>query len=131
MAGPGGERRWTRSVTALLVTSFCTSSASLMAVTALGKQVFDLTGEELSLGLLGLAEFAPAALLVFVSGPVADRFDRRRVVSIAASGEAICGLALAWYAATGRTDVGPIFALVVAFGVARAFIAPSARSLPA
>ena len=85
MAGPAGERRWTRSVTALLVTSFCTSSASLMAVTALGKQVFDLTGEELSLGLLGLAEFAPAALLVFVSGPVADRFDRRRVVSVAAA----------------------------------------------
>ena len=79
-------------MTALLVTSFCTSSASLMAVTALGKQVFDLTGEELSLGLLGLAEFAPAALLVFVSGPVADRFDRRRVVSIAAAGEAALSL---------------------------------------
>ena len=131
MAGPAGERRWTRSVTALLVTSFCTSSASLMAVTALGKQVFDLTGEELSLGLLGLAEFAPAALLVFVSGPVADRFDRRRVVSVAAAGEAACGLALAWYASSGQDAVGPIFALVVAFGVARAFIAPSARSLPA
>ena len=118
-------------MTALLVTSFCTSSASLMAVTALGKQVFDLTGEELSLGLLGLAEFAPAALLVFVSGPVADRFDRRRVVSVAAAGEAACGLALAWYASSGQDAVGPIFALVVAFGVARAFIAPSARSLPA
>src|SRR6476619_3981385 len=98
MAGPAGERRWTRSVTALLITSFCTYSASLMAVTALGKQVFDLTGEELSLGFLGLAEFAPAALLVFVSGPVADRFDRRRVVSLAAAGDAACGLAPDWYA---------------------------------
>src|SRR5215210_2995848 len=124
MAAPVPERaagvgRWNRSVVALLTTAFCTSTAALAAVTALGKQVYDLTGSELDLGLLGLAEFAPAALLVFVSGPVADRFDRRRVVSIAAAGEATCGLVLAWYAGTGRTDVRPIFALVVAFGVAR------------
>src|SRR3990170_2255843 len=91
-----GAGRWNRSVAALLTTAFCTSTAALIAVTALGKHVYDLTGSELKLGLLGLAEFAPAALLVFVSGPVADRFDRRRVVSIAAVGEAGCGLALAW-----------------------------------
>src|SRR6478672_11878296 len=123
--------RQTRSIAALLASVFCSSTAVALLTTVLGKQVFDLTGEELSLGLLGLAEFAPAALLVFVSGPVADRFDRRRVVSVAACGEAACGLGLAWYAASGRTAVGPIFVLVLAFGVGRAFIAPSARSLPA
>jgi MFS family permease len=131
MGDVAGEQRWNRSVTALLLTSFCTSTAALTAVTALGKQVYDLTGRELDLGLLGLAVFAPAALLVFVSGPVADHFDRRRVVSIAAVGEAACGLALLLYAASGRRAVLPLFALVVAFGVGRAFVAPSARSLPA
>jgi hypothetical protein len=69
MAGRTGDGRWNRSVAALLITSFCTSTAALTAVTALGKQVFDLTGSELDLGFLGLVEFAPAALLVFVSGP--------------------------------------------------------------
>src|SRR5437764_270537 len=34
--------------------------------TVLGKLVYDLTGREIDLGLLGLAEFAPAALLVLV-----------------------------------------------------------------
>lgn len=131
MATSSGGRRWTGSVTALLVAMFCSSAAAFMVVTALGKQVYDLTGRELDLGFLGLAEFAPAAVLVLVTGSVADRFDRRRVTSVAALGEALCGLALAAYTNAGADQVLPIFALVVAFGVARAFIAPSSRSLPA
>jgi MFS family permease len=122
---------WDRSVATLLLGVFCGSTAVLTTVTALGKQVYDLTGSELDLGLLGLAEFAPAALLVLVTGSVADRFDRRRVMCAAALGEGACALALAAYAASGRTGVGPIFALVVAFGVARAFMSPASRSLPA
>jgi MFS family permease len=46
-------------------------------VTVLYKQVFDITGDELDIGLLGLAQFLPAVFLVLVSGWVADRFDRR------------------------------------------------------
>jgi MFS family permease len=127
--GPVGG--WDRSVVALLIGVFCGSTAVLTTVTALGKQVYDLTGSELDLGLLGLAEFAPAALLVLVTGSVADRFDRRRVMALAALGEGACALLLGWYALSGRTAVAPIFAMVVAFGVARAFMSPSSRSLPA
>ena len=35
--------RWDRSVTALLLSVFCASSAAFAGVTALGIQVFDLT----------------------------------------------------------------------------------------
>ncbi|MPY95725.1 MAG: MFS transporter [Acidimicrobiia bacterium] len=103
----------------------------MTTVTALGKQVYDLTGRELDLGLLGLAEFAPAALLVLVTGSVADRFDRRRVMAISGLCEGGCALLIAWYVHTGRTAVAPIFAIVVCFGVARAFNSPASRSLPA
>ena len=71
--------------------------------TVLGKLVFDLTGSELALGLLGLAEFAPAALLVFVTGPLADRVDRRRLAAIALTGEAVTVIGLAVYVATDPT----------------------------
>ncbi len=97
----------------------------------LGKQVYDLTGRELDLGLLGLAEFAPAALLVLVTGSVADRYDRRRVTAIAAVGQAAVAGGLAWYATTDPTSVAPIFGLVFVSGVTSAFAAPAARSLPA
>ena len=120
-----------RSVVALLVSVFASAAAALAQATVLGKQVYDLTGREIDLGLLGLAEFAPAALLVLVTGSVADRLDRRRVAAVGLTGEALTAVGLAWYAGTDPTAVGPIFALAFAFGTARAFAAPAARALPA
>jgi MFS family permease len=119
------------SVAALLVSVFLSSSAALAQEVVLGKLVYDLTGRELDLGLLGLAEFAPAFLLVLVTGSVADRFDRRRVAALASVGEAAVAGALAWYAGSKPTAVGPIFGLAFCFGIARAFAAPASRSLPA
>jgi MFS family permease len=120
-----------RSVFALLACVLFSSAASMAQTTILGKQVYDLTHHPLDLGLLGLAEFAPAALLVLVTGSVADRFDRRRVTAMAMLGEAVVAVGLALYAASEPTSVGPIFLLTIAFGIARAFVAPSLRSLPA
>lgn len=120
-----------RSVVALLMAVFASATASMAGITALGKQVYDLTQRELDLGLLGLIEFAPAALLVVVTGSAADRFDRRRVAAISATLEAAAAAGLALYAASGGRKIGPIFLLVLGFGVARAFLAPASRSLPA
>jgi len=107
------------------------SIGAFAQATALGKEVYDISHRKLDLGLLGLAEFAPAALLVLATGHVADRFDRRKVAALAYLGEGACALALAIYAASTPTAVGPIFAIAFAFGVARAFAAPASRSLPA
>ena len=123
--------RWDRSIAALLIAVFCSAAASLVAVTALGIQVYDLTHRELDLGLLGLAEFTPSALLVLVTGSVADRFRRVRIIAISAAVQASAGVGLAVYAASDPTSATPIFALVLLFGAARAFLAPSNRALPA
>jgi MFS family permease len=90
-----------------------------------------MTHSEFDLGLLGLAEFAPAAVLVLATGAVADRFDRRRVASVGLLGEAAAAAGLAWYAGTHPTSPTPMFLIVLGFGVARAFAAPAARALPA
>src|SRR5688572_23963215 len=120
-----------RNIVLLLASMFLSSTAALAGVTALGKQVYDLSERELLLGFLGLAEFLPALLLVLVTGAVADRFDRRLVASVAMWIEAMVALGLAAYAASDPTAVGPIFMLVVGYGIARAFVAPAGRSLPA
>jgi MFS family permease len=120
-----------RSVVFLLATAFVSSVGVFAQATAVGKLVFDISDSELDLGLLGLAEFLPAALLVLVTGHVADRFDRRGIVAIGLVGEAGCALALAAYASSDPTAVGPIFAIVFVFGVFRAFVAPAVRALPA
>jgi MFS family permease len=125
------QRHETRSVVALLASVFCSSTAVALLTTVLGKQIFDLTGSALALGLLGLAEFAPAALLVFVSGPMADRIDRRKLASVALALQAVTVGGLAWYAGTDPTSAAPFFILVVAFGTAQAFVNPAERALPA
>jgi MFS family permease len=118
-------------VVALLTSSVCSATASAALTIVLGKQIFDLTGRELDLGLLGLAEFAPAAMLVFVTGPLADRRDRRRIAATAMSVEVIFCLALAAYAGSDPTSTLPIFLLVIGYGTARAFAFPASRALPA
>ena len=84
-------------VRVLLTASFFSALATVGQITIVGKQVYDMTGSELNLGLLGLAEFLPVALLSPFTGPVADRFDRRRVFSLALIAQAIASLLLFLY----------------------------------
>jgi MFS family permease len=118
-------------VVALLSSVFASSTAMAVLSTVLGKLVFDITDSELALGLLGLAEFAPALILVFVTGPLADRMDRRRLAAIALALEAVVLAGLTIYVSTGPTATLPIFLLVIGYGTARAFATPATRSLPA
>ncbi|MEO6123766.1 MAG: MFS transporter [Ilumatobacteraceae bacterium] len=96
----------------------------------LGKEVYDITGRESDLAWLGLAEFAPAPFLVFITGTLADRFDRRKVAALAMAGEVLCVLALAFYSASDPTAVWPFFLIAGAFGAFRSCNAPAIRSMP-
>src|SRR4030081_3887357 len=51
-----------------------------MQSVAVGWQVYEITKRPLDLGLVGLAQFLPGILLFLVSGHVADRCDRRKMV---------------------------------------------------
>jgi MFS family permease len=101
----------------------------MLQATTLGKHVFDITDRELDIGWLGLAEFAPALLFALVTGTVADHFNRKHVALIALAAEAVCSVALMFYAQTLPTSAMPIFALAFFFGVARAFLSPALRPI--
>ena len=58
----------TPGVTAFLVAQFTMTVGVMLQAAALGKHIYDITGNELDIGWLGLAEFLPAALLVLVTG---------------------------------------------------------------
>lgn len=133
---PDTTREWTTrevlrlpNVRAMLVYSAALSSGLMLQAAALGKHVFDITGREIDIGLIGLVEFLPAALLVLVTGVVADRFARKKVVQIGVAGELASALAMLFYARTNPTAVAPIFLITLLYGVSRAFIAPAARSI--
>ena len=98
-------------------------------VTVLYKQVFDITGDALDIGLLGLAQFLPAVLLVLVSGWVADRFDRRRVTGIFLLGRVVCAVALVVYSLSDPSGMWPFFVIAFVFGAVDAMLVPSRRSI--
>jgi MFS family permease len=109
---------------------FMTFATQIVSV-AVGWQVYDLTRDPFDLGLVGLVQFAPALLLVLVTGAVADRFGRRFVMGLASLLETGCAAALLYLSYRGLTSVAPVFAVLLVFGIARAFFGPASASLVA
>src|ERR1700757_3132989 len=77
--------------------------SSQIGAVAIGWQIYDLTGSAFDLGLVGLVQILPTALLVFVAAHAADRFERKRVVQACQVAEALTALFLA-----GSTFAGTI-----------------------
>src|SRR5215470_10427716 len=63
--------------------------ASQIGAVAIGWQMYALTGSAFALGMVGLVQFLPTALLVFVAGQAADRFERKRVMQVCQVAEAL------------------------------------------
>jgi MFS family permease len=100
-----------------------------MQSVAIGWQVYALTRRPLDLAWVGLAQFLPAASLSLVTGHAADRFERRRILMVCQASMAVLSLALFALAHTGTRRVGAIYAVLVAVGVARAFLQPANQAL--
>jgi len=95
----------------------------------LGWQVYLLTGDPLSLGLVGLAEAVPFLALTLVGGWAADRFDRRALslaslAAVAASGAWLLVLSLG-----APRDALPFYAAQALAGLGRAFFRPASAAL--
>lgn len=120
---PGFKRYWLSRVLVVF--------AIQMVSVAVGWQIYELTGDAFLLGLIGLVQFLPALALVLVTGSVADRYNRRRIIAVCMLAEAVCALALLAWTRTAPSVIWPVFALLALFGTARAFMGPAMQSLPA
>jgi MFS family permease len=103
--------------------------ASQIAAVAIGWQIYDMTGSAFQLGMVGLVQFLPTALLVFVAGHAADRFERRRVVQLCQLAEAATALFLAVSTFAGALTVAQIFIATFVIGIAGAFESPATAAL--
>jgi MFS family permease len=100
-----------------------------MLLVALGWQMYDLTGSAWDLGLVGLAQFAPALALALVAGHVIDRHHRARIVAACLGVQ--CGVALLLSAgvALAFTTRGLLLGLSLVLGAVRAFQMPAQQAL--
>jgi MFS family permease len=96
---------------------------------AVSWQVYDITRSAFYLGLVGLAQFLPALLLVLVTGLVADRFNRRLVLFGCLALELIGAMGLVWFTLSKTNLIWPVFVILVLLGTARAFFNPASDAL--
>jgi MFS family permease len=100
-----------------------------MQSVAVGWQIYEITHSPLALGLTGLAQFLPGILLFLISGHVADRIPRRKLMVACFAGFTVCSAALLWIQKGGVHSAGPIYFILVALGITRAFSGPAMRAL--
>jgi MFS family permease len=94
-------------------------------VVAIAWQVYEISNRPSALALVGVAWSLPQVLLMLLSGALADRFDRRRLMI---AGDLIRCAAIATIGTlsiTGRLTVPMVVGLVVVYGVGQAIFQPS------
>ena len=111
------------------VARFLSSTGVQVVGSTIGFHLYELTGSEWLLGLIGLVQFLPAIILVIPAGLASDRVGRRFVMGLSIVLEMLCALAIVGLAVL--TDFNPTVVLgtLFVFGIARAFYAPAATSL--
>lgn len=84
-----------------------------LTIVASSIQIFDITGETLAVGLLGLAQFPAVFFGSFLGGTLADAFDRRRILIVSQVFMALTTVGLAINASTNTPAAGVVFALMM------------------
>ena len=107
---------------------FSTTGSQMQRV-AIAWQVYDLTGDALKLGLLGLARFVPIIIFGLVGGVLADQRDRRQILFISQSLLMLCSLTMAILTFTNSMSILVIYAMTVLTGALQAIGRPARQAL--
>ncbi|KTE33282.1 MFS transporter [Sphingopyxis sp. HIX] len=117
---------------------FTAVMATIAMVVVIGYQLYDTARTDygmsikeasFQLGLLGLFQFVPLAVLTPVAGWVADRFERRSVAIFSNLIDLLIAAALGWFTYTDGLTLPLLFGLAALHGVARVFSGPAMSAI--
>lgn len=117
---------------------FTAVMATIAMVVVIGYQLYDTARTDygmsireasLQLGLLGLFQFVPLALLTPLAGWAADRFERRSVAIFSNIIDAGIAAALGWFTWADALTLPLLFGLAALHGVARVFSGPAMSAI--
>ena len=91
--------------------------------------VYDLTKSNFYLGLDSFLGQLPIVLLMLIGGVIADRYDRRRLLTGSQYVQAFSAFTLAALVATGHVTVAAIFALSFLSGCGQSFGGPAYQAM--
>ncbi len=108
---------------------FITLAIQIQGV-VVGWQVYELTKDPLSLGLIGLAEAIPAITVSLYAGHLADIVERKKIILACVGLLAFCSVALLYFttnlgAFLLQNSILPIYTVIFVSGIARGFLSPA------
>ncbi|WP_439880445.1 MFS transporter [Pontibacter sp. MBLB2868] len=111
----------------------CITLAMQVQAVIVGWQIYDITKDPLSLGLIGLAEAIPSIFVSLYAGYVADMVPRKKIIIVVIAVLLLCSLALLFF----TLDISlvlqnygalPIYGVIFLSGIARGFMGPAVFS---
>jgi MFS family permease len=113
-----------------ILSRLCITLAIQIQGVVVGWQIYELTNDPLSLGLIGLAEALPAITVSLYAGHLADIVARKKIILACVITLAFCSVSLLYF----TTNLGafilqngalPIYAVIFLSGLARGFLSPA------
>jgi MFS family permease len=111
----------------------CITLAMQIQAVIVGWQIYDITKDALSLGLIGLAEAIPSIFVSLYAGYVADTVPRKKIITTVIAVLLLCSLALLFFtldmsSVLSLYGVLPIYVVIFISGIARGFMGPAVFS---
>ena len=109
---------------------FCITLAIQIQAVVVAWQIYELTNDPLSLGLIGLAEAIPSIGVSLYAGHIADIVQRKKIILLCLSTLAVCSIALLLFTLNvgevlQQFGVIPIYSVIFLSGIARGFLTPA------
>jgi MFS family permease len=101
-----------------------------------GWQIYELTHDAFSLGMVGLAEAIPFLSVALFAGHVADTINRKKIILITNMIYSFCAITLflistQFHFALAQFGVFPIYIIIFLTGLARGFMSPATSAFAA
>jgi MFS family permease len=112
-----------------VASAFLATIAAMIQSVAVAWQVYELTGDPLALGYVGLFQFLPLAIFALVAGDLADRVDRRLMLAFTYAIQGVASALFVLLTVQRPPGTWPYYAVLALTGTARAFSAPASQSL--
>jgi MFS family permease len=108
----------------------CLTLAIQMQGMIVGWQMYKITHEPFSLGLIGLAEAIPSIAVALFAGHIADVYNRKYIIQLSLAVLLLCSFSLFYFTLdlapeTLQAKALPIYFVIFISGIVRGFIGPA------
>ncbi len=109
--------------------SFISEIGNQMQIVAVAWQIYEMTRNPASLGLIGLANFIPIVLFSLIGGLTADKVDRRKLLFLSQGAQALLALLLFVLTLTHLINPWIIYSILILFSTAISFSLPAKQAV--